>query len=146
MLRFVVCASLSLIASSFTAAQDWVGFLQTEKYRDEIDISSLARHPLGVKFWSRTNFTEAQVSSTLHPTKFTRQTYFSIIFLQVVSCPDRTIGGLQRIEYSDNNGGGDTVSSLALTKPAMSDVVPGSIGAKMLTDVCALARQRKLVL
>ena len=141
----LVLALGALLACSTTAAQTWAGAGENDRAWYDGDVSSIAKHRLGVKMWLRATFKEPQESTTLHATKFVRQTYQSTVSLLVFDCSERLIGTLQSVEYSGPDGTGDSVSSWNRPSPTMSDVIPGSLGASWLDATCARAKKLRLV-
>lgn len=141
-LAFFVAA---LLALSPVAAQTWATAGENDRAQFDADLSSIAKHRIGVKVWLRANYKEPQESATLHPTKFVRQTFQSTMTLYVFDCSERLMGTLQYVEYSATDGAGETIVNKALASPPMSDVVPGSMGASWLDGTCARARKLKLV-
>lgn len=137
-----VGASLAL---SPVAAQTWASAGEGYRVQYDADLRSIARHRIGVKMWLRTTYKEPQESTTLHPTKFVRQTFQSTMALHVFDCSERLMGTLQYVEYSGPDATGEMVASGTFTSPIMSDVVPGSAGATWLDGTCARARKLKLV-
>lgn len=115
-----------------SVASEWVrlpGYMPG--FNLHIDVQSVAPRGKVVKAWFKTDYQEPQPASagTAKYTAMKELFYFH--------CAEKTLGNVQRLEYGDD---GKTVYEFSLPAsemPAMVDVVPDTLGEKMLKAACA---------
>lgn len=136
----VAIASLCVASAGDVAnAANWIsiGGNTATGASTHMDVSSVAKHPQGIKFWLKTEYVDPIESKACPPLL-----YQSRRNLWVVNCEMRTIGPLMEFDYL---GGHSVCSWSSPTKTAdMNELVPESIGEAALNLVCQHPRKKAI--
>jgi hypothetical protein len=137
MIKKFISLLLLICVPHFSVASNWESITHGQKSTVSIDYDSIAPVDSYWKVWVKTQYEEAQQTST-----YPKKSYRSVKYLQYTDCKGVRSTIVRWIAYDEDGNVVEQINDVFNAKN-LNDPVPDTVGEDVVTYVCAYASKAK---